>query len=426
MHFYKNTSLKDLSHSVYKNPFLYFIRNGELYKQNLFKNSSELINKVETLNLLGLDFLGSDLIFIYKDKILYNSNSINHIYKRILFNFLPLFFMIFIIIKKYSIFGDLILIINNKNQLVGILKTVSYILSENIRDFTLDSQFIWVVDTNNKVYKKYFYTNMTSINLNNPLNIIKMDSEESIEFIEVNKNIFLFYKSSVEVYEISDKILILKYKYNTSDYKIYNCNKLYLVDKDTIVLKDYPSIIIRGRMECIYKDQDEDILLSKDQIIINSKEIKKDKNEKISYIPKIINNLDNLRTTFIIDSKDNKQILKKFDQEVLDKYRKFYYELITTNDSLILKKQKIDELYKKVNERILRQEKRKEELELRIEELSNKYKKILKKVKINGKDIYKYIEILRDEMKKERECIDEKDIRIMRIQRDLLIKKIYK
>ena len=409
MHFFKNTFLhNNISHAVYKSPYLYYTHNLKLSKYNTSKNQQpEIVKDVETINLISLDFIEDELIFIYQDKIVWKENTI------------------YVIVKKYVIYQKLLMILNNKNQIVVVKCNSSYILCENVIDFTVDNYHLWIISTDYKIYKKYFYESITHINLNNPLNIINISNKSLMVQIEVNKNIYLFYKNCVEVFDILNDILVLKYRYNTKNYNIYNLNKLYLVDNDTLELCEYPKIILKGKIDYAYKDKDKDIIISKENIIYIQKEVNKIQ-ENYKNSNKWNSVLDNLKTTFVIDSSDEKYIYKKFEEEVLDRYRKMYYELTTLNDSLLLKKNKLEELFEKVNIKIKKYEKRKLDIEKRIKDVSNRYYNVLSTVKVNAKDFYKILDILKNEIGKKTGLNNEKYVRMLKMQKELLKNKIYK
>ncbi|KAK6090221.1 hypothetical protein P3W45_000769 [Vairimorpha bombi] len=355
MHIYKNTLPHKYTHSNFLSPYLYYISDESLYKTNIFSLVSECIRKVDTLDILSIDILGS--------------------------------------IKKYLLIDDDILVLSPKNVLYKISKNLSkdftcVCLSEDITDFCVSDKFLYLV-SKNKIFKKYLLS--YKISLSSPMLVINTGNTDIVIGVEIRKYFYISYDKYIEVYDINEDILLLKYRYNTSEgFHIFRCNKIYLVDKDVLILEEYPMIIYQGRVREIYQNNEEDILISNEYIIINHKEVLINDKKIIRHSTSI---LKDLNTSIVIRSTDTeKSIINKYDTEILDRYRILYYELSTLNDSLVLKKDKLDILYNEIT--------------------------------IEGGDIKKYIGVVEEEMKKKTKKTDEKYLRILKMQKELLKKKV--
>jgi hypothetical protein len=412
MHIYKNTLPHKYTHSNFLSPYLYYISDESLYKTNIFSLVSECIRKVDTLDILSIDILGSSIVLVYRNKIIISDKKNKD--KEIN-----------ILVKKYLLIDDDILVLSPKNVLYKISKNLSkdftcVCLSEDITDFCVSDKFLYLV-SKNKIFKKYLLS--YKISLSSPMLVINTGNTDIVIGVEIRKYFYISYDKYIEVYDINEDILLLKYRYNTSEgFHIFRCNKIYLVDKDVLILEEYPMIIYQGRVREIYQNNEEDILISNEYIIINHKEVLINDKKIIRHSTSI---LKDLNTSIVIRSTDTeKSIINKYDTEILDRYRILYYELSTLNDSLVLKKDKLDILYNEVDKKIKDHIKKKEGIKRRMRDLNKKYEEVLGKITIEGGDIKKYIGVVEEEMKKKTKKTDEKYLRILKMQKELLKKKV--
>ncbi|EOB11352.1 hypothetical protein NBO_1256g0001 [Nosema bombycis CQ1] len=274
--------------------------------------------------------------------------------------------------------------------------------------------------------------------------------------IYFNTNLYLCYNNFIEVYNINDNILNLIYKYNTTNYKIIEGdNKIYCLDKTLNLLGEYPKVVINNLIE----NKIGKVCLSKGKMyVIDESEVKGGYYEGGSKVglrgykglgnnglrsrslpstsspsisqsspslpqPSLSDLLFSLRSDFEIKSNSNKDsILKDFDSLILDKYRRFYLELSTINDSILEKKKVLDKSEIKILERIKVLDLKKIEILEKIKGKMEKYNEILRKTKINGKEINKNYEELKKKLKEKQEKSKFREELV--IQRRLLTRKM--
>ncbi|EOB15426.1 hypothetical protein NBO_4g0054, partial [Nosema bombycis CQ1] len=242
-------------------------------------------------------------------------------------------------------------------------------------DFCLNQDFTFILDNSGFIFKTFSILFTDSLNLRKPMKIIPEPTEKPNKIFIISY-LYLCYNNFIEVYNINDNILNLIYKYNITNYKIIEGdNKIYCLDKTLNLLGEYPKVVINNLIEnkigkvCLSKgkmyviDESEGVGEGNkggSKVGCNSRPLPSmppspsiPPSTSIPPSPSLTDLLFSLRSDFEIKSNSNKDsILKDFDSLILDKYRRFYLELSTINDSILEKKKVLDKSEIKILERI--------------------------------------------------------------------------
>lgn len=319
-------------------------------------------------------------------------------------------------------------IISLGNSTIFLFRKGNYSKNEYLVDFCLSGGFFFFLSQEGCVYKSI---SKEMILLNKPLKIIPEPSSTPYSIYYSDRKIFLGYADGVEAYTLTGDILHLLYRYNTKYYKLVEDTGLYCLDGTVNLLGDYPGVVLNDLVQYMLGN----VCISKEYLYVLEDPSSTNTSSTTSNNDSIYTSSDNvnlkiqnlfadLRSNFSVEGTEKKKVLEDFDQAVLNKYRRFYLELKTVNDSILQKKEKLDRLEKKILEKSIALEEKRNKLSERFRKAKSKY---LENVKIDGRRIKEYIGILEEKLKnKDKGEANQKYKSLLKTQRNLLIEKLTK